>query len=175
MIFCDGILLGICRPAFGVCFDESAAAVHTLGTGFLPTLKSGSASSSVTDVPWKEPDVLCCCPEGLGEPELILFTLRCVFHQVCLHDDFWKSTDVLWKEPDLPLLLPKRTARTLTDLVYFKVFLTTSFLTQWCVDYAIEKTLTRPCPHVDPRAANTSHTERIAQVVLGQSVMNTCS
>ena len=115
MIFCDGILLGMCWPAFGVCFDESAAAVHTLGTGFLPTLKSGSASSSVTDVPWKEPDVLCCCPEGLGEPELILFTLRYVFHQVCLHDDFWKSTDVPWKEPDRPLLLPRRTWRTLTD------------------------------------------------------------
>ena len=81
MIFCDGILLGMYWPAFGVCFDESAAAVHTLGTGFLPTLKSGSASSSVTDVPRKKPDVLCC-PEGPAEPLMIQFSLRYVFHQV---------------------------------------------------------------------------------------------
>ena len=38
--------------------------LHHLETGFLPPLGSGSASASslVTDVLWKEPDVLCCCP-----------------------------------------------------------------------------------------------------------------
>ena len=78
-----GMIFLLWHPALAgfLIFDESAADVHTLGTGFLPSSVSESASSSVTDVPRKKPDVLCC-PEGPAEPLLIQFTLRYVFHQV---------------------------------------------------------------------------------------------